>query len=80
MIMRIFQVVTKPGKEKEFGEFFHQTAIPLMRKTDGIIQVLPGASRADSPPRVQFRNGLERLGSAQTLCWRRLPEFPYRSY
>ena len=49
MIMRIFQVVTKPGKEKEFCEFFHQTAIPLMRKTDGIIQVLPGASRADSP-------------------------------
>ncbi len=52
MIMRIFQVITKPGKKKEFGEFFHQTAIPLMRKTDGIIQVLPRASRADSPRAV----------------------------
>jgi len=54
MIMRIFQVVTKLGKEKEFGEFFHQTAIPLMRETDGIIQVLPGASRADSPREFSF--------------------------
>lgn len=54
MIMRIFQVVTRPGKEKEFGEFFHQTAIPLTRNTDGIVQVLPGAPRADSPREFSF--------------------------
>ncbi len=28
MIMRIFQVVTRPGKEAEFGRFFHEVAIP----------------------------------------------------
>lgn len=54
MIIRIFQVVTRPGKEKEFGEFFHQTAIPLMRNTDGVVQVLPGAPRADSPREFSF--------------------------
>ena len=54
MIMRIFQVVTKPGKEDEFSEFFHNTAIPLMKSTDGIIQVLPGAPRADSPRDFSF--------------------------
>ncbi len=54
MIMRIFQVVTREGKEQEFGEFFHNTAIPLMKGTDGIIQVLPGAPRPDSPREFSF--------------------------
>lgn len=54
MIMRIFQVVAKPGKEKEFGAFFHEVAIPMMRSTDGIVQVLPGAPRADSPREFSF--------------------------
>jgi heme-degrading monooxygenase HmoA len=54
MIMGIFQVVTRPGKEEEFGEFFHKTAIPLMRNTDGIVQVLPGAPRAESPREFSF--------------------------
>lgn len=54
MIMRIFHVVTKPGKEKEFAEFFHDTAIPLMRRTNGLVQVLPGAARAQSPREFTF--------------------------
>jgi len=54
MIMRIFQVVTREGKEKEFGEFFHDTAIPLMESTDGIVQVLPGAPQSDSPREFSF--------------------------
>ena len=54
MIMRIFQVTTKAGKEKEFGNFFHNTAIPLMRGTEGIVQVLPGAPRPDSPREFSF--------------------------
>jgi hypothetical protein len=54
MIMRIFQVVTRLGKEEELGEFFHKTAIPLMRNTDGIVQVLPGAPRAESPREFSF--------------------------
>lgn len=54
MIMRIFQVVTRPGKEEEFGKFFLEIAIPLMRGTKGIVQVLPGAPREDSPREFSF--------------------------
>jgi heme-degrading monooxygenase HmoA len=54
MIMRIFQVVTRPGKEEEFSKFFHETAIPLMRSTKGIVQVLPGAPRGDTPREFSF--------------------------
>lgn len=54
MIMRIFQVVTRPGKEEEFSRFFHETAIPLMKSTKGIVSVLPGAPRADSPREFSF--------------------------
>ena len=49
MIVRIFQVVTRPGKEKEFAKFFHETAIPLMRDTEGIVSLIPGAPRPDNP-------------------------------
>lgn len=54
MIMRIFQVVTRPGKEKAFERFFRETAIPLMTGTKGIVQVLPGAPREDSPREFSF--------------------------
>lgn len=54
MIMRIFQVTAKDGKEEEFGDFFRNKAIPLMRGTDGIVQVLPGAPRQDSPKEFSF--------------------------
>ncbi|WP_428648467.1 antibiotic biosynthesis monooxygenase family protein [Roseibium sp.] len=54
MIMRIFQVVVRPGKEAEFSNFFHEMAIPLMKGTPGIVSVLPGAPRADSPREFSF--------------------------
>ncbi|MCG6883221.1 MAG: antibiotic biosynthesis monooxygenase [Silicimonas sp.] len=54
MIMRIFQVTTRPGKEAAFAEFFHGTAIPLMKGTEGIVEVLPGAARAESPREFSF--------------------------
>ncbi|WP_420398283.1 antibiotic biosynthesis monooxygenase family protein [Nioella sp.] len=54
MIMRIFQVLIRPGREAEFAKFFHETAIPLMKSTDGIVQVLPGAARAESPREFSF--------------------------
>jgi len=54
MIMRIFQVTTFEGKEKEFGNFFRKTAIPLMKSTDGIVDVFPGAPRPDSPLEFSF--------------------------
>lgn len=49
MIMRIFQVTVRVGKEAAFSTFFHEAAIPLMKGTDGIVNVLPGAPRPDSP-------------------------------
>lgn len=54
MIMRIFQVVTRPGKEADFARFFHETAIPLMKSTPGIVQVLPGAAREKTPREFSF--------------------------
>lgn len=54
MIMRIFQVTIRPGKEAEFADFFHNTAIPLMKSTDGIVQVLPGAARKSTPREFSF--------------------------
>jgi quinol monooxygenase YgiN len=54
MIMRIFQVTTHPGKEADFGRFFHETAIPLMTSTDGCVTVLPGAARPETPREFSF--------------------------
>ena len=54
MIMRIFQVVVRPGKEQAFTTFFNETAIPLMKNTPGIVNVLPGAARAESPREFSF--------------------------
>ncbi len=54
MIMRIFQVITRPGKEEEFSKFFHEKAIPLMRSTQGLVQVLPGAARSETPREFSF--------------------------
>ncbi len=49
MIVRVFQVTTHPGKEAEFSAFFHETAIPLMKSTPGIVLLTAGAPRAESP-------------------------------
>ncbi|MFU1478845.1 putative quinol monooxygenase [Roseovarius sp. C7] len=49
MIMRVFQVIVKPGKEAAFGKFFHEVAIPMMREVPGLVQVFPGAPRPTSP-------------------------------
>ena len=49
MILRVFQVTVHPGKEAEFSQFFHEIAIPLMKRTEGLINVIPGAPRLESP-------------------------------
>ena len=49
MIMRVFQVSAQPGREAEFGAFFHDTAIPLMKRTPGLVSLIPGAPREESP-------------------------------
>jgi hypothetical protein len=65
--MRIFQVVTRPGKEEEFSEFFHDTAIPLMKNTEGIVSVLPGAARSDSPREFSFAMVWKDLASLKAF-------------
>ena len=67
MIMRIFEVVTRPGKEEAFGRFFHDTAIPLMRGTKGIVSVLPGAARPESPREFSFVMVWEDLESLKAF-------------
>lgn len=54
MIIRIFQVVTRPGKEEAFNAFFHDTAIPLMKSTKGIVDVFPGEARPETPREFCF--------------------------
>lgn len=65
--MRIFEVVTRPGKEEAFGRFFHDTAIPLMRGTKGIVSVLPGAARPESPREFSFVMVWEDLESLKAF-------------
>lgn len=67
MIMRIFQVTIRPGKESEFADFFNNTAIPLMRSTEGIVQVLPGAAREASPREFSFVMVWRDLASLQAF-------------
>lgn len=49
MILRIFQVITHHGREADFGRYFHETAIPLMQGTPGLVSVIPRAPRPESP-------------------------------
>lgn len=49
MIMRVFQVTTQPGMAAEFEAFLRGTAIPLMKGTEGIEEVLFGAAREENP-------------------------------
>ena len=49
MIVRIFQVTTQPGREADFAEFFHNTAIPLMRSQEGLETLIPCAPRPETP-------------------------------
>ena len=67
MIMRVFQARVRPGKEKDFSDFFHGTAIPLMTSQDGCVQVLPGAARADSPRYFAFVMVWRDLGALQAF-------------
>jgi len=67
MIIRIFQVTIRPGKEAEFSKFFHETAIPLMRGTKGIVSVLPGAAMPDNPREFSFVMVWEDIGALKAF-------------
>ncbi|SPH17587.1 hypothetical protein DEA8626_01110 [Defluviimonas aquaemixtae] len=49
MIIRIFQVTVHEGKEDEFRDFFLDTALPLMKRQDGLVSITPGLPRPESP-------------------------------
>ena len=49
MIVRVFQVVVHAGREKEFEDFFLNTAIPLVKSQPGIVSVTAGTPRAETP-------------------------------
>jgi heme-degrading monooxygenase HmoA len=49
MIVRIFRVVTYEGQTAAFGQFFHETAIPLIKKQPGLVTLIPGAPRPETP-------------------------------
>ena len=49
MIIRIFQVVVHEGKEDAFRDFFLNTALPLMKRQDGLVSITPGLPRPESP-------------------------------
>lgn len=67
MIMRTFQVTARPGKKEAFSQFFHDTAIPLMKGTKGIVQVLPGAPRPGSPREFSFVMVWDSLASLKAF-------------
>lgn len=73
MIVRIFRVVTQPGKEAEFGKFFHETAIPLMKQQPGLETLIPGAPRPETPNEfcmVMVWRDLEALRAFVGEDWR----------
>ena len=61
MIVRGIQVEVFEGKEAEFARFFTETAIPLMRSQDGLVRLIPGLPRPESPNKFSM-----------TMVWRDL--------
>ncbi|WP_238365265.1 antibiotic biosynthesis monooxygenase family protein [Mesobacterium pallidum] len=49
MIIRIFRVITEPGQRDRFEDFFRNTAVPLMKGTDGIEDITFGLPRPETP-------------------------------
>lgn len=49
MIMRVFQVLTYPGKEAAFADFLLETALPMVNRTKGLISVHAGLPMVDEP-------------------------------
>ncbi len=49
MIVRIFRVTTHPGQRARFETFFRETAVPLMRATEGIEDITFCLPRPETP-------------------------------
>ena len=49
MILRIFRVEIEDGQVESFHDFFLNTALPLMKGTDGCLSVTAGLPRPETP-------------------------------
>ena len=47
--VRIFRVITEPGKRETSERFFRDNAVPLMKCPDGIEEITFGLPRPESP-------------------------------
>ncbi len=72
MIVRIFRVVTEPGQRARFEDFFRNTAVPLMKGTDGILDItfcLPRPETPDEFAIVMLWRGLDALKAFPGENW-----------
>ena len=49
MIVRIFQASVHSDKTAAFGQFFTETAMPLVRRQPGLVSMSAGLPRPESP-------------------------------
>lgn len=49
MILRVFTATAVPGREDDFQKVFTERAIPSMRRQRGLVRMIAGTPRAESP-------------------------------
>lgn len=49
MILRVFRVTVRPGREAQFRAFVLDEALPLTRRQEGLVSVTVGLPRVDTP-------------------------------
>jgi quinol monooxygenase YgiN len=73
MIMRVFQVTVHEGKEAAFRDFFLHTALPLMRRQEGLVSISAGAPLPETPQAfcmVMVWRDIEALEAFVGPTWR----------
>lgn len=58
MILRIFRVTVFDDKIDTFRDFFLDTAVPLMRSTEGIEEIHFGLPRPETPTELSSCSGV----------------------
>ena len=49
MIIRVFRAIVRPGKHAEYEMLLQETAIPFMNAQHGMVSLLVGKPRSESP-------------------------------
>jgi len=79
MIIRVFEVTVHEGKEEAFREFLVSTALPLMRRQEGLVSITAGAPRPETPRRfclVMVWRDLEALAAFAGPDWQQAHVHP----